>query len=283
MLEKLGNRRVTGTEQFYTPPELAATLVESALPHLPDLKTTEFLEPAAGNGSFVNALKEIGAQRIIAIDRYPAAAGIEAADFLEFSTDSTDLVTVTNPPFGRNNALSIPFFNHAANFSQLICFLVPRSWRKWSVTNRLDMRFHLVQDSDVFVSYQDSDGNAIRKNNGLRTCFQIWRREPTMREKIRVPDNSLVQKCSPEDADVAMRVFGYGCGHILRDFDRELNTTLMFLKVNNSDAGKLLSKLDYSKFSENTAYTQALAFTEINYLLNEAIFGNPFHDERVED
>ena len=56
MAEKLGNRRITGTEQFYTPRKLAVELVEAALPYLPPVSETTFLEPAAGNGSFVEAL-----------------------------------------------------------------------------------------------------------------------------------------------------------------------------------------------------------------------------------
>jgi len=281
--EKLGNRRITGTEQFYTPRKLALELVETALPYLPPASQTTFLEPAAGNGSFVEALSEIGAHKVIALDRYPAIASIQQADFLESEFAKTNLVTITNPPFGRNNALSIPFFNHAAKFSQTICFLVPRSWRKWSVTNRLDLRFHLVHDSDVFVSYEDKAGDPIRQKNGLRTCFQIWQRRDKPREKVLVPDNRLVEKCSPQEADIALRVFGYGCGTVLDSFDRKPNTTMMFLKVNSKTAAKALAGLDFSRFSERTAYTQALAFTEINYLLNEAIYNDPFHNERAKD
>jgi len=281
--EKLGNRRITGTEQFYTPRKLAAELVETALPHLPRASETTFLEPAAGNGSFVEALSEAEAHKVIALDRYPAIPSIQQADFLKSEFAETNLVTITNPPFGRNNALSIPFFNHAAKYSQTICFVVPRSWRKWSVTNRLDLRFHLIHDSDVFVSYEDNAGNPIRQKNGLRTCFQIWQRRDTLREKVVVPDNGLVEKCSPQDADISLRVFGYGCGTVLESFDRKPNTTLMFLRLNSKAAAMAIAGLDFSRFSERTAYTQALAFTEVNYLLNEAIYNDPFHNERAKD
>jgi maleate cis-trans isomerase len=59
------------------------------------------------------------------------------------------------------------------------------------------------------------------------------------------------------------------------------NTTLMFLSVKNRRVLSALSQLDYQRFSLNTAYTEALALTEINFLLNEKIFGNGFHKERV--
>ena len=70
---------------------------------------------------------------------------------------------------------------------------------------------------------------------------------------------------------------------MLESFERKPNTTMMFLRVNSKTAAKALPELDFSRFSERTAYTQALAFTEINYLLNEAIYNDPFHDERAKD
>lgn len=206
---------------------------------------------------------------------------VDKKDFLEFDSLEKDLVTISNPPFGRNNALAIPFFNRAANFSEYICFLVPRSWRKWSVENRLHPNFHKILDEDVFVSYQDSAGEAVKEANDLRTCFQIWQRRGEIRPTVIVPDNGLIQKASPEDAQLAIRVFGYGCGKVLSEFPPQKNTTLMFLKTKDQSVQRLLPKLDYQRFSKNTAYTEALALPEINFLLNEAVYGSGFHQEKV--
>jgi len=266
---------VTGTEQFYTPAALANELTSFALSHIPNWQQKRFLEPAAGTGSFVRALQLNGIESITAVDKYPKHELAIEADFLDFQPDEDGFVTLSNPPFGRNNALSIPFFNRAAEFSDHIAFLVPRSWRKWSVQNRLDPAFHLVADRDVFVSYEDEFAEPLAPTNELRTCFQIWSRGTSPRERIVVPDNELVAKTSPGDADVAIRVFGFGCGKVLWDFPRQPNTTLIFLKIMDSRAGELLAELDYQRFTKNTAYTEALAFTELNYLLNEQVFGDP--------
>lgn len=281
MSKPLGNRRVTGTEQFYTPLNLAEELVQFSAGIIPNFSSRKFLEPAGGSGSFITALKVQGVESIESVDLYPMFQGVVKKNFLDYKPKQSNLVTISNPPFGRNNALSIPFFNHAAQFSEYIAFLVPRSWRKWSVENRLNLSFHKIADRDVFVSYVDLDGNPFKKNNGLRTCFQIWKRQTTQRAKTMVPDNSLIEKTTPRKADVAIRVFGYGCGQVLRSFPRRTNTTLMFLKVKNRKVLGALRQLDYQRFSMNTAYTEALALTEINYLLNEKIFGNGFHMEKV--
>lgn len=281
MKKPLGNTRVTGKEQYYTPTQLASDMVEIAATVIPDFSKRNFLEPAGGNGSFIKALQEFGAKNISAVDLYPKHSLVSQGNFLEHESTQNDLVVVSNPPFGRNNALAIPFFNHASNFSEYICFLVPRSWRKWSVQNRLDSRFHLLLDNDVFVSYEDENGKAVRDSNDLRTCFQIWQKIDQHRAQIRVPDNGLIAKTAPAEAEIALRVFGYGCGNVLESFPREKNTTLMFLKTKNSKIKQLLPTLDFQRFSKNTAYTEALALPEINYLLNEAVFGSGFHQEKV--
>jgi hypothetical protein len=277
MTKKLGNRRVSGTEQYYTPKGLADELVKLTLKAIPRATEKSFLEPAGGTGSFIEALNMAGITAVTSVDKYPMHPGVIQADFLEWETMDTDLLTISNPPFGRNNALSVPFFNRAAKFSSHIAFLVPRSWRKWSVQNRLDTRFHLVLDVDVAVQYEDVLGAKIAKRNDLRTCFQIWEKRLELRPVIAVPDNGFIQKSSPDDADLAIRVFGYGCGTVMNDFPRQPNTTLMFLRVLDKSIESALQDLDYERFSINTAYTRALSFQEINFLINERVFGDGFH------
>jgi predicted RNA methylase len=272
-MEKLGNRRKTGVEQYYTPKDLARNLSEELIAITGSDRS--FIEPAGGNGSFVTALESLGVEEIEAVDLYPKHPRVKSADFLSHNPKGRDLVTISNPPFGRNNSLSIPFFNHAANHSEYIAFLVPRSWRKWSVQNRLDRRFHLISDRDVAVNYVTDTGERIGANNDLRTCFQIWQRQDSLRPLIRVQDQGLVKKCKPETADIAIRVFGFGCGKSYRDFPRAANTTLMFLTVLDARVFEVIEGLDYERFSLNTSYTRALALPELNYLLNEAIFGDP--------
>ena len=274
MSEKLGNRRVTGLEQYYTPRHLARELTELLFSKLENPQERNFLEPAGGTGSFIDALSEIGATNIRSMDTNPKHKSVQKADFLAQDIKGVDFVTLSNPPFGRNNALSIPFFNHAAGFSSHIAFLVPRSWRKWSVQNRLDLNFHLIHDQEVNLIYENELGEPLAKANELRTCFQIWEKKQNKRGKVVVPDNGYLEKTTPENADVAMRVFGYGCGQVLDDFEPKPNTTLMFLKLNSEVTTSLLRDLDFDRIRNNTAYTQALSFQEINYLLNEQLLGD---------
>lgn len=275
----LGNTRVTGKEQYYTPADLAQRLIAEVEALVPDLASRTVIEPAGGTGAFIQAAQQLGVQDFLSFDIEPKHALVKKADFLEKKLVARDAITISNPPFGRNNSLSIPFFNKAADHSEFICFIVPRSWRKWSVINRLDRRFHLVADHDIRVDYVDESGERLSKRTSLSTCFQIWQRRSELRTLIKVQDLGLIEKCDPTEADVALTIFGFGCGKVRTEFERKPNSTVMFLRVLHPQALAALKSVDFNRFSKNTAYTEALALPEINYLLNEEIFGNPHLDE----
>jgi predicted RNA methylase len=277
---KLGNTRVTGKEQYYTPKELAEKLISEVLGLVPDLAKRTVIEPAGGTGSFIKAAQSIGVAEFLSFDIEPKHSLVKKADFLVKKFSAKDAVTISNPPFGRNNSLSIPFFNKAAEHSEFICFIVPRSWRKWSVINRLDRRFHLIADHDILIDYEDDLGERLSSRTSLSTCFQIWQRKAELRPIIKVKDMGLIAKCGPEEADVALTIFGFGCGKVRTEFERKPNSTVMFLRVIHPEALAALKSVDFNRFSKNTAYTAALALPEINYLLNERILGNPHLEEQ---
>ncbi|MFZ4064779.1 MAG: hypothetical protein ACOYJ7_00570 [Rhodoluna sp.] len=277
-----GNRRTTGKEQFYTPTDLALRLATLVSDKVGGFKDKTVIEPAGGTGSFLQAAKALKANKLISFDIEPKAEGVLLADFLletKGLEKISDAITISNPPFGRNNSLSIPFFNKAAQHSQYIAFVVPRSWRKWSVLNRLNRNFHLVHDEDLSIDYVDELGEMVWQKARLNTCFQIWERREELRPVIKVKDQGLLSKVKPEDADVALTVFGYGCGKVRTSFDRVPNSTVMFLKLHDNRVLKALQSVDFSKFYKNTAYTEALSLQEIRYLINEAVLGNPGLEE----
>jgi predicted RNA methylase len=272
---KPGNTRVTGKEQYYTPKPLALELVAQIEKVLGPLAGKTVLEPAGGTGAFIEAVQSAGVSKVISFDIEPLHDSVSVGDFLEQEINQKNLITISNPPFGRNNSLSIPFFNHAAEASDAICFIVPRSWRKWSVTNRLDLSFELALDIDLDLDYVDAEGLPLSSKTHLATCFQIWKKTNKPRKVVRVVDKGIIEKVSPDQADVSLTIFGYGCGKVKTQFEPVPNTTQMFLKLHHPKALDALESVDYSKFFRNTAYTEALSLQEINYLLNEAIYGDP--------
>jgi predicted RNA methylase len=278
--KKLGNTRVTGKEQYYTPPALAQQLT-AGLAQLISKSDVPFgsrtiIEPAGGTGAFIDAARALGATDFLSFDIEPLHTSVAIGNFLDQRLGPVfGAITLGNPPFGRNNALTIPFFNHAAPHSDYIAFIVPRSWRKWSVINRLNRNFHLIADQDLLIDYVDADGVQLMSRKRLNTCFQVWERREELRPIYSVEDLGFLTKTSPAEADAALTVFGYGCGKVSTDFERKPNTTKMFLKLNDPRALNALETADFSKFFRHTAYTEALSLGEINYLVNEALTGNP--------
>lgn len=273
-----GNRRTTGKEQFYTPTDLALRLATAVSDRVGGFADKTVIEPAGGTGSFLQAAKALDADKLISFDIEPKAEGVLLADFLVETKGLekvSNAITISNPPFGRNNSLSIPFFNKAAQHSQYIAFVVPRSWRKWSVINRLNRNFHLIHDEDLSIDYVDELGEMVWQKARLKTCFQIWERRDALRSLVKVKDHGLLSKVKPDQADVALTVFGYGCGKVRTSFDRVPNSTVMFLKLHDKRVLKALQSVDFSMFYKNTAYTEALSLQEIRYLINEAVLGDP--------
>lgn len=193
-----GNRRVTGKEQFYTPTGLSLQLTMKVAELIKDFDTRTVIEPAGGTGSFIKAAKSLGAKKVISFDIEPKSDGVVEADFLNAELTVSNAITISNPPFGRNNSLSIPFFNKAAQHSEYIAFIVPRSWRKWSVINRLDRNFHLIHDEELAIDYVDDFGEMLWQKARLNTCFQIWQRRDVQRELVKVEDHGLISKVKPD-------------------------------------------------------------------------------------
>lgn len=272
---RLGNTRTTGKEQYYTPIQTAESMVARLVHSRPELLMRTWIEPAGGTGNFIEVLQRFGVPEVISYDIEPHHPKVIRGSFLDQTPPTKNAVAVGNPPFGRNNSLSVPFFNHCSKFSEYICFIVPKSWRKWSVSNRLAMNFHLIDDYELSINYVDIDGKQLSNKSVLRTIVQTWERRDVNRTLMLVEDRGLITRATPETADVSLTIFGYSCGTVKTEFSRVPNTTQMFLKLGHPKALEALNAVDFSCFYNNTAYTEALSLPEINYLLNEYVFGDP--------
>jgi len=115
----LGNTRVTGKEQYYTPADLAERLISEVEALVPDLANRTVIEPAGGTGAFIQAAQKRGVTNFLSFDIEPKHSMVKKADFLGKKLNARNAITISNPPFGRNNSLSIPFFNKAADHSEL--------------------------------------------------------------------------------------------------------------------------------------------------------------------
>lgn len=196
--QSYANTRTTGKEQFYTDHGVVDLCLAEVKKHI-DLKGEVILEPCGGTGEFVNGFLRAGIpeDKIVSYDIEPKHPMVKEGSYLETDFDYKDYISITNPPFGRMSSLARDFFNHAASHSKYICYLIPKSWRKWTTQNSLDKSFHLIADVEMPKNcFYLPDGTKNEKDV-LNTVFQIWERREYKRKKIQIPDNKLIKKLQP--------------------------------------------------------------------------------------
>ena len=218
--------RLAGTDKFYTIPVVVDACIAS-LTKLYDWEEWELVvEPSAGSGNF---LSRIPTSRKIGMDIFPEGPDIIQQDFFEYSpppptysTQDRKIVVIGNPPFGKASSLAVKFFNHAACWADTIAFVVPRTFRRASIQNRLNRAFTLQSDEDVPVI-----PCSFVPKMGVKCCFQIWTRSSNERSRIEGakshadwtflpfgPLDAGGQPTPPEGADFALRAYGGKCGEI---------------------------------------------------------------------
>lgn len=208
-------------DKFYTLPDCSKKCIDKINEIYDITKWDLIVEPSAGNGSF---LHQIPSNCKIGIDISPESPDIITQDFFEYfpQTNASNILVVGNPPFGKVSSLAIKFFNHSAKWATVIAFIIPRTFRKISVQNKLDNRFHLIYDEEI-----PNTPCCFSPTMTVKCCFQIWERKHTIRPMIDMPTthtdweflkfgaiDELRQPTPPLNADFAMRAYGGKIGEI---------------------------------------------------------------------
>ena len=224
------------------------------------------LEPSAGTGSFFNLMDPF---KRLGIDLDPKCDNIVTGDFLTFTPDtSLTYVTIGNPPFGRVSSLAVKFFNKPASFSNVVAFIVPRTFKKVSIQNRLDLNFHLKYTEDL-----PERPCCFEPAMSAKCCFQVWIRGNARSRVTLSTTHDDFTFVYPEQADFVMRNTGSNIGEIVDDRDRMHSTVVRSHHWIKSNIGKdeLMRRfklLDYSS-SKDTVRQDSLGKAELIYLYSE--------------
>jgi hypothetical protein len=270
--------RKEGLDKFYTLPECSKKCIDKTC-ELYDIERWDLIvEPSAGNGSFFN---QIQSDKKIGIDLLPDNENIIKQDFFDYypPPNKEDILVIGNPPFGRVSSLAIKFFNHSAKWASVIAFIIPRTFRKISVQNRLDDRFHLVYDEEI-----PNKPCCFTPEMSVKCCFQIWEKKENKRDLIELPKthndwqflklgkrDSTGQPTPPLNADFALRAYGGKIGDIKTEGLNELRPKSWHWFKSNIDKKILIDRfmqLDYSN-SVNTARQNSMGRAELVALYTE--------------
>jgi len=153
-----------GLDQFYTNPKIAERFVKK-VDELYDLSSYDHvIEPSMGEGFIYDYLPTTNR---IGLDIEKNHPDCLEGDFLKWNPEKSgieyeplfgtipNIAFVGNPPFGRASGLAIEFFEHCALYSDMISFIIPRTWMKYSIHKKLPSDFGLywqaILPDDSFI------------------------------------------------------------------------------------------------------------------------------------
>lgn len=245
-------------DQFYTDYDVAADFWDVAC-HVTS-GTDRWVEPSGGRGSFYRLCP----RGSLGIDLDPQFPGIVEEDFLKSALPAGELFRfIGNPPFGKKGAGAIAFFNHAAERASYICMILPPTFRKASVVNRLNPLFHVIHDEVVPQFAFIFEGKPYH----VPAVFQIWERQTTSRLLMPTPvDHADFVFTGPCHADVAIRRVGAKAGQLSADLAVS-NQSHYFIRCVASHARLILKTSIFrdaaAEFARNATGQPSLAKPEL--------------------
>lgn len=265
---------VKSLDQFYTNSHVAERLYKKTQDLINTNNYDIIIEPSAGTGSFYQLFPH---DKRLGLDLEPKYEGIVKQDFLTFEPDlSKSYVSIGNPPFGRVSSMAVKFFNKCAEFSEYICFVIPRTFNKPSVQNKLNLNFKLMYNEDL-----PETPCCFTPKMNAKCCYQIWKRTNTPRsvmvyDKVHSdfefipygPKDDNGQPTPPLVGDFALRAYGGNCGEIVIENQHNLRPkSWHFIKSNigTNELVRRLEALDFSS-SKNTVRQNSLGKQELIHL-----------------
>lgn len=272
-IRKASETRIEGLDKFYTIEPVVNFCIELLSIRYDWGAWDLIVEPSAGNGSFLTKIPVLPNKKI-GMDIQPEHVDIVERDFFSYEPENNKkILVIGNPPFGKNCSLAVKFFNHASLWADTIAFIIPRTFRRESIQNRLNRNFHLVSDDEV-----PTKPCSFTPPMMVKCCFQVWEKKALVRDVIKLktthndweflslgPNDEKKQPTPPLGADFVVRAYGGKCGEIRTD---NLNTlrpkSWHWIKCNCEKEELILkfSKLDYSNCL-NTARQNSLGRGEL--------------------
>ena len=161
-------------DQFFTPNTTAKYCYIKCVEVLKQYKDYgnkyTFIEPSAGNGSF---LKILPIDKRIGLDIEPKINEIVKQDYLDWNpSENKKYVVIGNPPFGLRGQLALKFINHSSKFADYVCFILPQLFESdgKGVPRKRVVGLNLIHSEKLDTEFESPDG----KNIKVQCIFQIW-------------------------------------------------------------------------------------------------------------
>ena len=230
------------------------------------------IEPSAGNGSFISAIKTIS-KNCLFIDIKPENQEIIQEDYLNLDIISLKekykkIHIIGNPPFGRQSSMAINFIKKSAEFCDSISFILPKSFKKDSLKNHFSLSFHLICESEIKEKSFLVEG----KEYDVPCIFQIWEKRSESREKKKKLEPINFKFVNKTEAhDISFRRVGVYAGKIDKNTKDKNIQSHYFIKLKKNDE-EIINNLSKVVFdTDNTVGAKSISKQELILKYNEIL------------
>lgn len=274
-------------DKFYTKSNIVNDVINDIKAHITELNNTSdsvlnvVIEPSAGNGSFISAIKLLHIKKAYYYDILPENDEIIKQDYLKLDinklgTELSELGNykihiIGNPPFGRQSSTALKFIKFSCRFADTISFILPKSFKKESMQNKIPLNFQLIFQRDL-------PNNSFLVDNieyDVPCVFQIWCKSDNYRikkDKLKECGYSFINYKKSNnievDATIAFRRVGVYAGTIYTsELSKKSYQSHYFIKFDINDEHKdaIIEKLKLIQFneSENTVGPKSISKQEL--------------------
>lgn len=262
--QKSGLKR-NSIDKFYTKPNIVELCFEKIKENINIDKISDLIiEPSAGNGAFINKIKE-NSNNYKFYDLVPELEEIEKRDYLSVNyQDFTNpkIHIIGNPPFGRQSSLALKFIKFSCLFCDSISFILPKSFKKQSLHDKIPLDFHLTYQIDLPKNSFLLNG----EEHDVPCIFQIWIKKENKRVKSikQKPKNFAFTKKN-EPHDISFRRVGINAGNISKETEDKSIQTHYFIKFENMPSEIEIEKLKNINFcvKDNTVGPKSISKPEL--------------------
>ncbi len=252
-------------DKFYTKPNIANDLINK----INLSKYNLVVDPCCGDGAFYSqiSIPKIG------IDILPTIDDINVIkhdfltwDYSSINEDSDKVIVISNPPFGKQGSLAMKFIKRSCLFADTIAFILPLSFVKDSIKNRIPISYHLIYEEILLEDSYLLDS----KDYSVKCVFQIWEKRSYSRKLIeRINEVGFSYTKNKDSADLAIRRVGVYAGKAYTNTDKSEQSHYFIKVYDKLKIEQIINILDKFNWDNFTVGPRSISKNELNKILNK--------------
>jgi len=259
-------------DKFYTKKEIVDNIIELFKEHISPNNDDLIIEPSAGNGAFIDAIKSLKCNYEF-YDLEPEHEEIIKQDYLLYNASASvnkKIHILGNPPFGRQSSLAIRFIKKSCQFCSSVSFILPKSFKKDSLKKTFPPNFHLLCEIDL----PEKSFLVNTKEHDVPCIFQIWIKKTYAREvSTKLEPHNFIFVEKTDNPSISFRRVGVNAGTIDINSANKSVQSHYFIKFTNAyDLEKnldLLKSIVYD--SNNTVGPKSIGKQELIKEFNKVL------------